>query len=117
MNLLADESVDAPIVERLRADGHQVDYVAEMSPGVSDESVLARANSRGALLVTADKDFGELVFRLGKATPGVILLRLAGLSPRVKAGIVADALRTHGEEIEHAFSVVTPGMVRIRHET
>ena len=117
MNLLVDESVDAPIVEQLRADGHQVDYVAEMSPGVSDEFVLARANSRGALLVTADKDFGELVFRLGQATLGVVLLRLAGLSPRLKAAIVAGALRTHGEEIEHAFSVITPAMVRIRRET
>jgi predicted nuclease of predicted toxin-antitoxin system len=85
-----------------------------MSPGVSDEFVLGRANSRGALLVTADKDFGELVFRLRKAAHGVALVRLAGLSPLKKAQVAADALRTHGEAMLHAFSVITPGTVRIR---
>lgn len=59
MNLLADESVDRPIVERLRQDGHATLYVAELAPGVSDEDVLREANSRSALLLTEDKDFGE----------------------------------------------------------
>jgi len=116
MNLLADESVDSPIVARLRADGHEVEYVAEVSPGTADALVLNRANGIGALLVTADKDFGELVFRLRKAAYGVVLVRLAGLSPFLKAQIVAEALRTHGEEMLRAFSVITPGTVRIRSE-
>ncbi|MGB2821866.1 MAG: DUF5615 family PIN-like protein [Phycisphaerae bacterium] len=116
MNLLADESTDAPVVGRLRADGHQVDHVAEMAPGTPDESVLDRANSRNAILMTADKDFGELVFRQRKVSLGVALVRLPGLSPPLKARLVADALQTHGEEIQHAFSVITPGMVRIRRE-
>ncbi len=46
MNILADESVDQPIVNRLREDGHTVLYVAEMDPGISDEVVLHEANSR-----------------------------------------------------------------------
>jgi predicted nuclease of predicted toxin-antitoxin system len=65
-------------------------------------------------LVTADKDFGELVFRLHKAAHGVVLVRLAGLSPLLKGQIVADALRVHGEEMLRGFSVITPGGVRIR---
>ena len=56
MNFLADEGVDFPVVQRLRSDGHEVLYVAEMAPGVSDETVLATANDRNALLLTADKD-------------------------------------------------------------
>ena len=79
MRLLA-ESVDRSIVERLRADGHAVHYVAEDESGIADDVVLSRANELGALLVTADGDFGELVFRLGRAHAGVVLLRLAGLS-------------------------------------
>lgn len=59
MNCLADESVDRQIVERLRQDGHQVWYVAEMEPGISDEHVLDLANRRKCLLLTADKDFGN----------------------------------------------------------
>jgi len=63
VNLLADEGVDRQIVARLRRDGHNVRYVAEMSPGIPDEAVLDAANRGEALLLTADKDFGELVFR------------------------------------------------------
>ncbi len=61
MNILVDESVGQQIVARLRDDGHDVLYIAEMAPGVDDEEVLGAANEHDAL--TADKDFGELVFR------------------------------------------------------
>jgi predicted nuclease of predicted toxin-antitoxin system len=114
MNLLADESIDAPIVARLQAEGHHVEYVAEMAPGISDEAVLGLASSGGAVLMTADKDFGELVFRLRRAPGGVVLVRLAGLSASLKADLLADALRTHGHKMMKAFSVITAGMVRIR---
>jgi len=75
MNLLADESIDKPIVERLRQDGHNVLYVAEFEPSIDDNVVLCRANQQDALLITADKDFGELVFRQGLVHTGVILVR------------------------------------------
>lgn len=75
MNFLADESVDGPIVTRLRQDGHQVEYVAEMQPGISDDRVLVLANQEGSLLITADKDFGELIFRQRRLMPGVVLIR------------------------------------------
>jgi predicted nuclease of predicted toxin-antitoxin system len=116
MNLLADESVDAQIVERLRADGHDVPYVAEMSPSITDNEVLDRANADESPLVTGDKDFGELVFRLHRATYGVILIRLPGLSSPLKAAIVSDAIRLHRDDMLHAFTVISPGMVRIRRD-
>ena len=53
MNFLADESVDQPIVEQLRADGHDVLAVAETAPSIPDDTVLAQANHRGDLLLTA----------------------------------------------------------------
>src|SRR4051812_43324437 len=105
MNLLADESVDRQTVERLRQEGNDVLYIAEMEPGISDDVVLARANERNALLVTADKDFGELVFRQNLVNHGVVLLRLAGLSSEIKAEIVADVLRDRAVELPQAFSV------------
>jgi predicted nuclease of predicted toxin-antitoxin system len=116
MNLLADESVDAQIVERLRADGHDVPYVAEMSPSITDNEVLDRANADESPLVTGDKDFGELVFRLHRATYGVILIRLPGLPSPLKAAIVSDAIRLHRDDMLHAFTVISPGMVRIRRD-
>ena len=114
MNLLADESVNRQTVERLRQEGHDVLYIAELEPGIPDHVVLARANERNALLLTADKDFGELVFRQKLVNSGVVLLRLAGLSPETKAGITADVLRDREAELRQAFSVISPGMVRIR---
>lgn len=62
MSFVADESVDRHIVERLRQDGHQVWYVAEMEPGISDDLVLALANREAALLLTADKDLERWCF-------------------------------------------------------
>jgi predicted nuclease of predicted toxin-antitoxin system len=115
MKLLADEGVDAAVVSRLRADGYSVVYVAECDPDVTDDEVLGMATAERCQLVTTDKDFGELVFRLRRATHGVILLRLSGLSADAKAEIVANAVTQHGEEIAHAFTVISPGVVRIRH--
>jgi predicted nuclease of predicted toxin-antitoxin system len=112
--LLCDEGVDRPIVERLRADGLEVLYVAEMHPGLTDHVVLEEANRRGALLITADKDFGELVFRQGKIAAGVVLLRLAGLSEAEKTETVSLLIQEHGSELAGAFSVVSRGRVRIR---
>ncbi len=117
MNLLADESIDRQIVERLRQDKHLVLYVPEIEAGISDEVVLNRANREEALLLTADKDFGELVFRQRRISPGVILIRLAGLSPERKAEIVATAIIKHSEELPQTFSVVTSSAVRIRRST
>ena len=114
MNLVADESVDRPVVERLRREGHATVYVAELSPSITDEEVLSEANSRGALLVPADKDFGELVFRQGRVHAGVVLLRLAGLPVVAKADAVARVFQVRAAELQGAFSVISPGVVRIR---
>jgi predicted nuclease of predicted toxin-antitoxin system len=114
VNLVANEGVDRPVVERLRQNGHDVVYVAELSPGITDEEVLQQANARSAVLLTADKDFGELVFRQGLVHSGVVLLRLAGLANVTKAEIVAEVCRDRAAELIGAFSVVSPGQVRIR---
>ena len=114
MRIVADESVDGPIVARLREDGHEVDYVAEMEPGISDDRVLSHANERQALLITTDKDFGELVVWQGRLNAGVLLLRLPGVSPSQKAEIVSGAVAAHGTEMQMAFSVITSKIVRIR---
>lgn len=114
MNFLADEGVDRQIVERLREAGHHVWYIAEMSPGISDDVVLDLANREDALLLTADKDFGELVYLQRRVTTGIVLMRLAGLSPESKADKIVAAIRDHGPELLQAFTVVTTGAIRIR---
>ncbi len=114
MRFLADECVDRQIVDRLRHDEYTVLYVAEMEPGISDHDVLNLANHEGAILLTADKDFGELVFRQDKVARGIVLVRLAGLLPTIKADIVATTIEDHGGEFLRSFTVITAGSVRIR---
>jgi predicted nuclease of predicted toxin-antitoxin system len=114
MNFVADESVDQPIVTRLRQEGHSVLAVVEMEPSISDEIVLDLANRQGMLLLTGDKDFGELVFRDRRYAFGIILVRLAGLTAAAKAGIVASAVKEHQDKLPDAFTVITPNGVRIR---
>ena len=114
MKFVADENIDRQIVDRLRQDGHIVMSVAEMDPGISDDVVLDLANQEGSLLLTADKDFGELVFRQHRLMTGVMLIRLAGLSPLRKAETVASAIKKHTTELSNAFAVISPGVIRIR---
>jgi predicted nuclease of predicted toxin-antitoxin system len=114
VNFLADESVDRPIVERLRRMGHATRAVAEMTPGIADHFVLRLANADGAMLLTADRDFGELVFRQHQVAEGVILIRLAGLTATRKAEVVAQAVTEHGAIMHGCFTVIEPGRVRIR---
>lgn len=114
MRFLCDEGVEAAIVEGLRSDGHEIEYVAEEEPGLTDEDVLDRSNGIGAPLITTDKDFGELVFRQDRVHAGVVLLRLAGLSQDAKARATSAAIEAHTSELAGAFTVVSPGAVRIR---
>lgn len=114
MNLLADESIEQQIVDSLRQDGHSVYFVTRMEPGIDDEQVLQRANERNALLITGDKDFGEMVYRQGLVHNGVILVRLGALQPEIKGEITAAAVRDREFDLQNAFTVISPGAVRIR---
>jgi len=114
MKLVADENLDRSVIQKRREAGHEVISVAEMEPGVSDEVVLFAANSQNAMLVTEDKDFGELVFRRSLVHQGVLLLRLAGLPVAEKAELLVATLATHELELMGSFAVVTPRTIRIR---
>lgn len=114
MTFLCDEGVERQIVEALREAGHDVSYIAESEPSISDVEVLRRAAESGAILVTSDKDFGELVYRQGRAHAGVLLLRLHGVSPHGKAAVVAAAIEQHGAILAGGFSVLEQDRLRVR---
>jgi predicted nuclease of predicted toxin-antitoxin system len=115
MKFVAGEGVDRQIVNRPREDGHSVFYAAESAPSSSDDEVLRVANESGALLLTTDKDFGELVYRMRRVHSGVVLIRLAGLTAEAKCEHVIAVLHTRSAELKAAFAVISPGSVRIRH--
>jgi predicted nuclease of predicted toxin-antitoxin system len=117
LKFLGDENLDWQIVERLRLDGHETLYVVEMEPGIPDDEVLNLANNEGAIILTSDKDFGELVFRLCRIATGVVLIRLFGLSANDKAEIVGNAINQHADELLGAFTVISSKSIRIRKMT
>ena len=114
MKFVADENVDRSVVDALRDLGHDVLYVPEFAKALSDDEVLTLARDESALLITSDKDFGELVFRRGLASHGVLLLRLAGMSSAEKARLALSAVTTHQEQLVGSFTVITAKAVRIR---
>ena len=69
MRWLADECVSPFLVARLRDGGHNVLHMAEIAPGVPDSDIVKRADQDHRLLLTEDKDFGELLFRWHQAAP------------------------------------------------
>ncbi|MEM1544290.1 MAG: DUF5615 family PIN-like protein [Candidatus Bathyarchaeia archaeon] len=114
MRFLADESVERKVGERLQQEGFDVIFVADVVAGLPDEAVLAIARMQCAVLITADKDFGELIFRRRLPHRGVLLLRLSGMSSNQKAEIVCQVVKEHMAELQDAFVVVSKEGVRIR---
>ncbi|MBM3860981.1 MAG: hypothetical protein FJ395_15225 [Verrucomicrobia bacterium] len=115
MKLLADESLEARLVEFLRTQGHDVLFVAEMSPGMSDTEVVALANREQRVLLTNDKDFGELTFLQRQARSGIVLLRFQSESIALKQDRLAQLLANCSALLPSSFAVVSDARVRLRH--
>jgi predicted nuclease of predicted toxin-antitoxin system len=110
---IADEGVEKEIVVTLRQD-YDVLYVAESMQGANDDMILEQANNTGRILVTLDKDFGELVFRLQQLHTGVVLCRLQGLTIEEKCLLVKNTINNYESELLHSFTVIQPKNIRIR---
>jgi predicted nuclease of predicted toxin-antitoxin system len=112
--LLADENVSRHIVRRLVSAGADVTWVRTVQPGASDEAVLKIACDEGRVLVTEDRDFGELIVRRRLNAVGVVLLELDPLSGDAAAGRVAKVVAEHAEKLVGNLTVIEPGRTRIR---
>lgn len=114
MRLCANENISQDCVAKLRQNGHDVLWIRESAPGSPDLEVLARAQRENRLLITFDKDFGQLVFQRGaEASHGVILFRVSQVSSAAAAEHVSAALELRGDWTGH-FSVVDDFGVRMR---
>ncbi|MCI0340198.1 MAG: DUF5615 family PIN-like protein [Planctomycetales bacterium] len=114
MRFLADENFPGPVIRELRARGHDVTSVKETLPGAPDIAVLARAGEESQVVLTFDKDFGELAFRFGlPAEGGVILFRLSGENPDHDNQRALSAIESR-DDWPGQFAVVTQRQVRLR---
>lgn len=88
----AGSRTTAPLVAFLRLGSHDVLYIAEAAAGISDPDVIDLALREKRLLLTEDKDFGDLVFRRERTVPGVVLMRIGPENPALKAMRLAAAI-------------------------
>lgn len=114
MNLVADESVDFGIIKRLRQEGFIVLSISEESHGIDDQKVLYIANLKRCLLITEDKDFGELTYRLKLKHHGILLIRLNNLPRMERIDLVSEILDKFQSELDMNFSVLTKKGIRIK---
>jgi predicted nuclease of predicted toxin-antitoxin system len=110
--VVADESVDFRIVTALRNSGLQIYSIAEKQSSIRDEDVLNVAVSNDALLITEDKDFGELVFRLRLAHKGILLIRIEDKEQQIES--IVQAIFKNINELKNRFSVLSKNKLRIK---
>ena len=113
MRLVADESCDFTVIIGVRDAGHDVVSVTERMPGVEDEKVIELAASERRLLLTEDKDFGQLVFAAAKENSGVILIRYPASARSMLTEAVVKLLAERADTLYSRFVVMEPGRVRV----
>ncbi len=113
LRFLADESCDFAAVRALRTAGFDVLSVAEASAGAEDERVIAVALDEGRILLTEDKDFGQLVFAAGRKTLGVVLIRFPTSARSALGARLLELVRKHADRLTGSFVVLQPERIRI----
>jgi predicted nuclease of predicted toxin-antitoxin system len=112
MRFLVDECTGPAVARWLRRQSHEVFSVYEDARGMADEDVLAKANAESRILITNDKDFGEMVFRERKQHRGVIFLRLHDERAASKIDALRKLLASYPDRLLDAFVVVTETQIR-----
>jgi len=113
VRFLADESCDFAVVRALRAAGHDVTAISEFSAGVADDVVIEISVRESRILLTEDKDFGQLVYASSRMNVGVVLMRFPGTERATLCRTISDLVRQKDERLMGRFVVVQPGRIRI----
>jgi len=113
VKLLLDTCVWGKSADELRAAGHDVVWAGDWTEDPGDQEILARAAAEERVVVTLDKDFGNLAIVRGLRHCG--LVRIVDISARRQGSVIRHVLQHYGDELQ-AGAVVTasPGRVRIR---
>jgi len=113
MKFLVDECVGTTVSDWLKQNRYDAISIYDVFPGIGDDSVLQKAFLENRILITSDKDFGEMIFKNKKQHCGVILLRLADEKPSNKINILKSLIQNYHEDLFGNFVVVTEQAVRI----
>lgn len=114
LKLVADECISVGIVASLREEGYDVRHVLEEAAGSSDDDVLSTAHSQDRIVLTEDKDFGDLVYRLRKPAKGIIFIRIPIADRHLKWPRLRKLLAEFPERLPGHFVVLEKDKVRFR---
>lgn len=115
MRLLADENLPRPSIRLLRKAGQDIEAVAELGAGMPDMQVLTHARAQERVLVTFDRDFGDLIYRQGAPAPaGVVYLRFVPTSSEEPGQVLLQLLALTDVELIGRFTVVERERIRQR---
>jgi predicted nuclease of predicted toxin-antitoxin system len=111
---LIDECVDANLAALLRESGHDAVYMSDVAPRTADPEVLYRAERENRLLLTEDKDFGDLVFRQARPVPGLVLMRIDPSRRSRKGPRLLAAIDRFGDTLFGRYTVIEDARFRSR---
>lgn len=115
LRLLANENIPLPSIRRLRQAGHDVVAAIEDTPGAADIAILARAVGEQRYILAFDRDYGELVYRLGlPSPPGILYVRFAPLTPTELAERLLPLLSQDDASLQGQFTVIDREILRQR---
>jgi len=113
VKFLFDACVSSLINRKLQSEGHDSLWAGDWPENPSDDEIMERAHREGRILITLDKDFGELAIVHGRPHSGII--RLVNLSSRQQAEACLRVIELHGDELRSgAIITVEPNRIRIR---
>lgn len=113
MKFLVDECVGPTVAHWLKQNGYDAISIYDDLPGISDDLVLKKALLENRILITSDKDFGELIFKNRVQHCGILLLRLFNEKPSNKIDVLNRILADYATEICNNFIVATEKTIRI----
>lgn len=114
MRFFVDENLGFEVVNFLRQDGHDVKSAIEDYVGVDDKKILSLSYKQNRILITADRDFGELIFNQKIRHAGIIFLRLIDQTNENKIKILKEVIKNFALKIKNKFVVATETKIRIR---
>ena len=114
IRFLADESCDFAVVRSLRAASYDIEAIVEIASGESDANIIEMAVKKNRILITEDRDFGELVYAHQKQHGGIILVRYPSTARKGMAEAILDLVRQKSGTLVDCFVVVSPLKIRIR---
>lgn len=114
LKFLVDVGVGKKVESWLIENGYDVSAFRDIDPKAKDVDILKIASSESRIVITMDKDFGELICYSGKAHAGALILRLAEARADEKIEVLKNILRDHSDQIENSLCVYQDGRLRIR---